>query len=149
MLQAESVVVQTRAQKLLDHHQHQDIQENCQGIGLVGNPVSEIAQSAVPVGRQQHDEQSQAESEIGDPQPSSDAVIAPRFRRVRRHVGGVDHALVIIVPGEARSETQKCMVLELLLACHSEERSDEESAFVLLLKENCRSSQLRDDKFIR
>ena len=79
VLQAETVVLERSPQHFADQHQHQNIEEDGEGVVLRSAALGQIAQRSGPSGGQEHNQQSEAEREIGDAQPPLDAVVAARF----------------------------------------------------------------------
>ena len=82
MLQAEAVVIERSSQHFADQHQHQDVKENGERVILRSAPLRQIAERSGPARSQKHDEQTEADREIGDAQPPLDAVVAARFRGI-------------------------------------------------------------------
>ena len=82
MLEPEAVEIEWKSQRSTDHRQHQHIEENRERIVRRSCVVGEVTKSAAPTQSEQHYQQQQTQSEVGNAQPSLDAVVAPRFSRI-------------------------------------------------------------------
>ena len=91
VLEPETIVLERRSQDFTDQHQHQDVEENGEGVILRSASLGQITERSRPTGGQQNDEQAEADHEIRQAQPPLDAVIAARLRRIgekRCHFAG-------------------------------------------------------------
>src|SRR3981081_3514867 len=107
MLQPETVVLERKSKHFADQHEHQDVEENGEGIILRSATLRQIMQGPAQAGGQEHDEQPEADRETGGAEPPLDAVVAARFRRIGENRCGFrgGHHREKVVTILSRSET--------------------------------------------
>src|SRR5208283_5412150 len=121
VLDPETAVLQRSSQHFADQEQHHDVKENGERVILRSATFRQIAERSGPAGGQEHNEQPQADREIGDAQPALGAVVAVRFRRIGENwcsFFGVDHSEVLSLSYRVRrlGRTRKCWKT-LALSC--------------------------------
>src|SRR4029077_3987727 len=81
-LHAKSVVVKADAEYLADAEQKHDVNEQGQRIVLESHAVAQSAKEIGPAHGEQHNQEHDSHGEVGDAEPSPDAVIAACFWRI-------------------------------------------------------------------